>query len=104
MDSVRDALTTALLNLPHGSEVAAMVIQARSVLSEAQDALKAAHYALTTLSGLHAFDGAASGESFQIDESATLARLEAVLPPPPWEVPGGPLYVGREGKNDAEVP
>lgn len=57
---------------------------------EVMDALKAAHHALTTLSGLYAFDGAdLARESFQIDESATLRLLEAVLPPPPWDVPGG---------------
>jgi hypothetical protein len=65
---------------------------------EELDALKVTHYELTTLSGLFAYDvPPGPSESFQIDVSAALARLEQVLPAPPWEVPDGPLYVGREG-------
>jgi hypothetical protein len=62
------------------------------------DALKAAHHALTALSGLWAYDvPPGPSESFRIDESATLRLLESVLPPAPWDVPGtNARYLGRE--------
>ena len=55
-----------------------------------EDALRAAHHALTTLSGLYAYDVPPGAEvSWRIDESETLRKLEAVMPPPPAEWKGG---------------
>jgi hypothetical protein len=60
------------------------------------DALKVAHYALVTLNGLRAYDPPGGpADAFTIDVSAALARLAALLPPPPYEVPG----CGQDGEK-----
>ena len=45
-------------------------------------ALEAARHSLIALTGLRAFDAAAPGETFEIDESAVIAQLDEAITPP----------------------
>jgi hypothetical protein len=50
--------------------------------TQERDALESARHELTTLHGLHAFDGEAPKETFVIDTSECIRKLDAVLGEP----------------------
>jgi hypothetical protein len=70
---------------------------------EVMDALKVAHHELTCVNHLMAYDDAGdpnAEQPWRIDVSAALKRLEAVLPAPPWDVPGGGVACVSFGERE----
>lgn len=71
-----------------------------ALVTRQRAALEVARHALTTLHGLVAHDGEAPGETFPIDETATIATIDAALSGEALTPPGAPQ---RPSITDAAI-